>query len=112
MNDRFTAQKGGFFGYDDGSSPKMNDFKSSVFEDEHELLHDYTYFRRDPYKTWVTMNGVMVLVDRQKEQTTLILKQQEAARARLDKHKRDGGTVLALVVPDWLKFDKPLTKYH
>lgn len=96
--------------YDDGTREYDPNFKSTVFDNEYEWMAAHRPFSRDPYKTMVKMNGMMIAVDRQKEQTDLILQQQKDAREMLDKHEREGGTEVELVAPNWVCSDKSMRK--
>lgn len=99
--------------YHDGSRPKGSpDFKSTVFEDEFELLFASRPFSRNPYKTMVKMNGIMVEVDRQPYETEQILRQQQEAQAKIDKHYREGGSDIELVAPDWMTSNKSMIDKH
>ncbi|MEC6816739.1 hypothetical protein VXS05_17085 [Photobacterium toruni] len=96
--------------HDDGIIKKKPNFKSTVFDNEYEWMAAHNPLSRDPYKTMVKMNGIMITVDRQKEQTDLILQQQKDAREMLDKHEREGGTEVELVAPNWVCSDKSMRK--
>ncbi len=99
--------------YHDGSRPKGSpDFKSTVFEDEFELLFAHRPFSRNPYKTMVKMNGIMVEVDRQPYETEQILRQQQEAQAKIDKHYQEGGSDIELEIPDWVRSDKSMIDKH
>lgn len=99
--------------YHDGSRPKGSpDFKSTVFKDEFELLDAYGPLARNAYKTMVKMNGIMVEVDRQAYETEHILRQQQEAQAKIDKHYQEGGSDIELDIPDWMTSADPMTNKH
>ncbi|GAW47640.1 hypothetical protein IC627_22970 (plasmid) [Photobacterium damselae subsp. piscicida] len=91
----------GLYMFDDGSIEYAPDFKSTVFADEYEMMVAHQPLSRDPYKTIISMNGIAVTVDRQKEQTEMILRQQAEAIVSIEKHYAEGGSELMLEIPDW-----------
>lgn len=100
----------GIIWYDDGTREYDPNFKSTVFDNEYEWMDAHGAFRRDPYKTMIKISGVMVAIDRQKEQTEQILKQQADAQEKLNRHEREGGTEVKLVIPDWIYRNKSMRK--
>ncbi|TFZ60110.1 hypothetical protein E4T25_08900 [Photobacterium damselae subsp. piscicida] len=99
-------KKSGFGWFDDGTREYDPNFKSTVFDNEYEWIHAHSPLSRNPYKTMVRINGIWVEVERQKEQTEQILKQQAEAREKLERHKREGGSKVNLSAPEWFFSNK------